>query len=278
LIIFGIPDKIKIMALLNLNFVHPQYGTVFNADVDTAFTATELLNNLMLSGFIQENEGAYQLALREQIMQAGQPLITLEGLEESAVLRIISKSKDAKKLLKFYIKHPVNSIYAPVETSEDHKVGQLMNELLEKGFIESLEGAELFFNSIALDYEHKLNELPEAAYLELRLAAQKGSAAILMELTGTIAQIKTDNEIKLQQILDYLPPASAIPIDPERAINPTLDIYESVDTLMADVYLENNRGAAAKISLWSPIPIMLILMATILVLLISLLYAFGVIG
>jgi hypothetical protein len=115
------------MKTLNLNFTHPQYGTIFNADVDTGFTAAELLENLVLSGFIPENQKGYQLALREQIMQAKQPLATLDGLADGVVLRIITAKEETKATLQFFVRHPRTAEFAPINIYVEDNGQQLLD-------------------------------------------------------------------------------------------------------------------------------------------------------
>ena len=266
------------MNILNLNFVHPQYGTIFTADVDTSFTAAEMLNNLVLSGFLPVSEQGYLLALREQVMQAKQPLVTLNGLEEGAVLRIIIPSKDLKIVKRFFVKHPKNGEYAPFEMSEDENITELLKRLLTQGFLDKTDKLSVFFKGQELNENAEIKEaaLPDNAYLEIRNRELASNEEILQKLQTAVDTMQAGTEKKLQDILDYLPPASAIPIDPERSVNPTQDLYESIDTLVISVFKDTKLSPPKKISLWSPIPMLILLLLAFSGIVALILFAVGV--
>lgn len=267
------------MKTLNLNFTHPQYGTIFNADVDTGFTAAELLENLVLSGFIPENQKGYQLALREQIMQAKQPLATLDGLADGVVLRIITAKEETKAMLQFFVRHPRTAEYAPINIYLEENGQQFIERLLTQGFLaEITEGLAIYFKGTALDMQLPLasQNLPTNAYLELRDAHTQSPDLQLRSLLLAVDSLQSNTQNKLQEILDYLPPPSAIPIDPERAVNPTLDAYESTDTLVAELHKMMGRPAPKKIRIWSPIPWVFGALLLLALLILIILFATGV--
>lgn len=257
------------MDILNLNFMHPQYGTIFNADVDLSFTADEMLRNLTLSGFIPERAAGYTLALQNQVMQAQQPLVLLEALEEGAVLRIIPTIQNeageqsvAVEPLQFYVRHPRSSEYAPIECQPDTTGDKLLQQLLERGFLAELpDGLSLYFKEEALRLDESLKnlQLPEGAYIEIRDANTQSVDIILRNLLMGFDSLQAGTNTKLQAILEQMPPPSAIPIDPLRAINPTAKAYESMDTLLADIRRSGNLELLPKVRIWSPIPLILVL-------------------
>jgi len=267
------------MKVLNLNFTHPQYGTVFNADVDTGFTAADLLENLVLSGFIPENLEGYQLALREQIMQAKQPLATLDDLSDGVVLRIIKAEKEIKASLYLFVRHPRSTEYAPINAFLEENGQQLVERLLKQGFLSEItEGLAIYFKGTAIDMQMPLQtlSLPAQAYLELRDTQTQSPDLQLRNLLIAVDSLDSNTQNKLQEILDYLPPPSAIPIDPKRAVNPTLHVYESMDTILNSVYKTMGVIKPKKIKRQNPIPYILGGIILLAILVCSILWATGV--
>mgnify|MGYP006971425295 CR=1 FL=1 len=262
--------------------MHPQYGTIFNADVDLSFTANEMLRNLVLSGFIPDRSAGYRLALQDIVMQAKQPLALLDDLGDGAVLRIIPVIQNeageqmvAVEPLRFYVRHPRSSEYAPIECPPDNSGTMLLQMLMERGFLAELhEGLGLYFKeqNIPLDQALKTIALPEGAYLEIRDTNAQSVDVIMRNVLMGLDSFQAGTNAKLQTILDQMPPPSAIPIDPQRAINPTSDSYESMDSILNNIRQSGGLDPLAKVRIRSWIPFLiwtglLIVIITLIVLL-----------
>lgn len=267
--------------------MHPQYGTIFNADVDLSFTADEMLHNLVLSGFIPERPAGYRLALQNQVMQGQQPLVLLEGLEDAAVLRIIPVVQNASGEesvavlpLRLYVRHPRSSEYAPVECIPDTSGEKLLQQLLKNGFLSELpEDLSLYFKEeeLALDQPLKNIGLTDGAYIEIRDANAQPVDMVMRNVLMGLDSFQAGTNAKLQAILDQMPPPSAIPIDPLRAINPTSEPYESMDTLLNSIRQIGGLEPIKKVRVrtWMPFLVwtgLLISLITLLIFLITWLF------
>ncbi len=253
------------MDIYELNFMHPQYGTIFTAEVDVSFTADEMLRNLLLTGFIPERAKGYRLALMEEVLRGDQPIAELSELYDGAVFRIIPNIQElgatqeavVETPITLYIRHPHSAEYAPFQVLPS-TTGHAMLELLElRGFLkEGSDGLALLFKGEVLDLDAPIGsqQLPAQAYLELQDPDAQAADQVLRNLLLGLDSLQQRTDQKLEAIIKQMPPPSAIPIDPQRAISPTADIYEGVDTLLTQIRSDADLPPSKKIRIYSPIP------------------------
>ncbi|WCL81608.1 hypothetical protein PPO43_00670 [Saprospira sp. CCB-QB6] len=252
--------------ILNLNFMHPQYGTLMNAEVDLSFSAAEMLEQLELSGFIQRG-GQYQLAFGEQLLQAEQQLQQLSDLYEGSILRIEQEGPAQKHFI--YIQDPLGQTYAPLPFAEEQLPQDALLQLVEQGFLNSLaEDLSLYFKGEALALDQSFGEqgLAAGAYLQLRSAQQASIEQELESLQNRLQELEQQQQEKLDLIIEQLPPPSAIPIDPNYAVRPTADPYQSIDSLLYALRAEENLPVLEKVRIWSPIPLIIYISLAVLAL------------
>ena len=244
----------------NLNFMHPQYGTTLNVDIDAAFTIQEMINNLLLSGFINENKNGYDFELMGQSLERQMTFNEIQELYDGAVIRIIAHEEDAveetpliEKLLTVHIKHPSESLILDVQLNETAPLSQIIQQASEKNFVQDLEGIlHLQKGNKLLDLNENLanNGLTEGDFLQLTNAAADKEDPIetaVNSLNKKLDALETQLQTELVSIKEALPPANLIPIDPTRALNPTMEQYESIDTIV------NRFRAASKQAVLKPI-------------------------
>jgi|GEM_PF-6950989 len=252
--------------ILSLNFMHPQYGTLMTAEVDLSFSAAEMLEQLELSGFIQRG-GQYQLAFGEQFLEAEQQLQQLSDLYEGSILRIEQEGPVQKHFI--YIQHPLGQTYAPLAFEEEQLPQDALKKLLEQGFLGSLpEDLSLCFKgeSLSLDQSFGAQAIAAGAYLQLRSAQQASIEQELESLQSRLQELEQQQQEKLDLIIEQLPPPSAIPIDPNYAVRPTADPYQSIDSLLYALRAEENLPILEKVRIWSPIPLVIYIVLTVLAL------------
>lgn len=270
----------------NLNFMHPQYGTTLNVDIDAAFTIEEMINNLLLSGFISENKAGYDLALKNIIFDKTTTFADIEALYDGAVIRIIAgqenKVVQKPKLnnLTFYLKHHQEPLVLEVVVLENIVLSELIQIACNKNFIQG-DKAIYFLNkgklSLDLDQNAQKNSIQSGDFLQIIdssfVEKPNPTETAVVELNEKIQQLETNIKTELGQIKDALPDSSTIPIDPTRSINPTMMTYESIDTIVGRLRQKSKQAPLVPIR---PFPtkllITLIAISLLVVLLILIIY------
>ena len=221
----------------NLNFMHPQYGTIFNADIDASFSVAEMEENLVLSGFLPEHEAGYQLALGKKILDKDLLFDEILDLEDGDVIRVIPNQQMQELVpdavvLQFFIKHPSTGLVSKVNLPKEDHLSYLVETVLSNNFVHAApEEIELRKGDKILDLSKSAadNGLDSGDYLQVVLPNQKTPTD---QLSDRLGQIESKLQNELQVIKDNMPSANFIPVDPTRAVNPTMDTYESIDTIV----------------------------------------------
>ncbi len=84
----------------NLNFMHPQYGTTLNVDIDAAFSVQEILEQLVLSGFVGKANAEYDLELMGEALTKQTVFATIPNLYDGAVLRVVERLAQSPRQLR----------------------------------------------------------------------------------------------------------------------------------------------------------------------------------
>jgi hypothetical protein len=273
----------------NLNFMHPQYGTTLNVDIDGAFTIEEMINNLLLSGFINENKNGYDFELMGQGLDRQMTFDEIQELYDGAVIRIIAHEEDAvietlvtEKLLALRIKHPSESLILDVQLNETAPLSNIIQQASDKNFVQDVKGIlHLQKGNKLLDLNESAtnNGLAEGDFLQLTHADAVKEDPIetaVNSLNKKLENLETQLQTELVSIKEALPAANMIPIDPTRAVNPTMEHYESIDTIV------NRLREASKEGILKPIrplsmPILLLEGILLVVAILVVLFLIGVI-
>jgi hypothetical protein len=241
----------------NLNFMHPQYGTTLNVDIDGAFTIEEMIKNLLLSGFINENKNGYDFELMGQSLERQMTFDEIQELYDGAVIRIIAHKEDevvvktvlTEKLLALRIKHPSESLILDIQLSETAPLSNIIQQASEKNFVQNVEGIlHLQKGDKLLDLNENAtnNGLTEGDFLQLMQADAVKEDPIetaVNSLNKKLEKLETQLQTELLGIKEALPAANMIPIDPTRAVNPTMEQYESIDTIVNRLRVASKEGA-----------------------------------
>lgn len=274
----------------NLNFMHPQYGTTLNVDIDGAFTIEEMINNLLLSGFINENKNGYDFELMGQALERQMTFDEIQELYDGAVIRIIAHKEEevivekavAETLLALRIKHPSEPLILDVQLNEKAPLSNIIQQASEKNFVQGIEGIlHLQKGDKLLDLNENAtnNGLAEGDFLQLTHADAVKEDPIEMavnSLNKKLEQLETQLQTELVNIKDALPAANMIPIDPTRAINPTMEQYESIDTIVNRLRKASNEAPLKPIRQLS-MPILLVEGILLLIAVLVVLFLTGVI-
>jgi len=269
--------------------MHPQYGTTLNVDIDGSFTIEEMINNLLLSGFINENKNGYDFELMGQALERQMTFEEIQELYDGAVIRIVAHEEDivaetvpTEKLLTLRIKHPSRSLILDVQLNETAPLSNIIQQASDKNFVQGIEGIlHLQKGDKLLDLNENAtnNGLTEGDFLQLTHADAVKEDPIetaVNSLNKKLELLETQLQTELVNIKDALPAANMIPIDPTRAVNPTMEHYESIDTIV------NRLREASKEGVLKPIrprsmPILLIEGILLVVAVLVVLFLTGVI-
>lgn len=239
----------------NLNFMHPQYGTTLNVDIDGAFTVEEMINNLLLSGFINENTNGYDFELMGQSLERQMTFDEIQELYDGAVIRIIAHKEDAvieavttETLLALRIKHPSEPLILDVHLNETAPLSNIIQQASEKNFVQGVEGIlHLQKGDKLLDLNENAvnNGLTEGDFLQLTHAdavKENPVETAVNKLNKKLEALESQLHTELVSIKEALPAANMIPIDPTRAVNPTMESYESIDTIVTRLRAASKEG------------------------------------
>jgi hypothetical protein len=250
--------------------MHPQYGTTLNVDIDGAFTIEEMINNLLLSGFINENTNGYDFELMGQSLERQMTFDEIQELYDGAVIRIIAHEEDTvvetittETLLTLRIKHPSESLILDIQLNETAPLSNIIQQASEKNFVQGVEGIlHLQKGDKLLDLNENAvnNRLSEGDFLQLMHADSTKEDPVetaVNSLNKKLDALETQLQTELLSIKDALPAANMIPIDPTRAVNPTMEHYESIDTIVTRLRKASKEGPLKPIRQLS-MPILLV--------------------
>jgi hypothetical protein len=250
--------------------MHPQYGTTFNVDIDGSFTVEEMINNLLLSGFINENKNGYDFELMGQALERQMTFEEIQELYDGAVIRIIAhenlveaETVLTEKVFSLRIKHPSEPLILDVQLNENTPLSNIIQQASERNFVQGVDGIlHLQKGDKLLDLNENStnNGLAVGDFLQLThadAAKENPIETAVNSLNKKLDALEKQLQTELISIKNALPAANMIPIDPTRAVNPTMEHYESIDTIV------NRLRAASKETPLKPIrplsmPILLI--------------------
>lgn len=254
------------MTEYNLNFMHPQYGTTFNVDIDGSFTVEEMINNLLLSGFINTNKGGYDFELMGQALDRQITFDEIQELYDGAVIRIVahqeSAVKDSPKVISqisIHVKHPSEALILDVQLQETVPLSDIIQQVSDKNFVHEKDGIlHLQKGDKLLDLNKTApeNSIASGDYLQIIHAnstQQDPLETAVGQLNKKLQALEKQIQSDLVNIKDALPAANMIPIDPTRAVNPTMEHYESIDTIVNRLRKDSKQDPLKPIRPISPV-------------------------
>lgn len=221
----------------NLNFMHPQYGTTLNVDIEGSFTVEEVLEQLRLSGFMGQDNRRYDLELMGEALARQTLFMDIPTLYDGAVLRLVAPpspntTPSAPTSILIHAKHPTEPYLMAVELLPTALLSELLQQAHQRGFVASLsfyvtKGVQV------LDLNQTLaqNGLNSGDYVQLHPSEAPEAAAPTVTLTDLQAQLRA-----LQQTLQTHAPLAVAPL-PKTELD---SVFEPLEVLVQDL-----RGDAA---------------------------------
>ena len=174
----------------NLNFMHPQYGTTINVDIDGRFSVQEVLEQLRLSGFMGQADGEYDLQLMGQALERHTLFVDIPALYDGAVLRLVEQPKvkvtaTSPDLMLLHVKHPTSPYLLSIELPPKAPLIRILEEALERGFVAApMAQLSLTKGQQPLDPQQSLaqNGLQAGDYVKLHLQSQETTEEAPAEL------------------------------------------------------------------------------------------------
>lgn len=200
----------------NLNFMHPQYGTTLNADIDGAFTVQEVLERLRLSGFMGQTDQDYDLQFMGQTLERQTLLMDIPELYDGAVLRLLAlpdptSVAPVSTLVLLHLKHPTEPYLLPVELPVDALLTQFVDHALACGFV-TVSAPQLYVTkgSTRLDLQHTAsqNALQSGDYLQLHLLKEEEALVPDDAIPAVPVVTLADLQTQLHQLQLQLQPAT----------------------------------------------------------------------
>lgn len=274
----------------NLNFMHPQYGTTLNVDIDGSFTVEEMIQNLLLSGFISSNSNGYDFELMGQPLDRQITFDEVQELYDGAVIRIVAHQETDVEttstvvpIISLHIKHPSEALILDIQVKDTVALSNIIQQVLDKNFVSEKDGIlHLQKGDKLLDLNQTAteNNIASGDYLQIIHAnsTQKDPIEVAVrELNQKLQALEQQIQTDLVNIKDALPAANTIPIDPTRAINPTMEQYESIDTIVNRLRKDSKQDPLKPIRPISPFflwlgGILLILLVIIILVLTNLIH------
>jgi hypothetical protein len=224
--------------------MHPQYGTTLNVDIDGSFTIEEMIKNLLESGFISENKAGHDFSLTGDILDRQATFEEITELYDGAVIRIIAHKDNspqkvaAANYLTLHIKHPTETLILDLNIKDGAVLNDVIQQATDKRFV--LGNNEILHlqkgdKLLDLNKTAQENQVTSGDYLQITQADFEIIDPIQIavgQLDEKLQNLEKQLEIQLTKLKEALPAANMIPIDPTRAVNPTMDTYESIDTIV----------------------------------------------
>lgn len=259
----------------NLNFMHPIYGTIFNADIDGNFTVAEMTENLVLSGFVASHQAGYQLALGSQVLEPTDTFMDIEGIDDGVIIRVVQKKVEIKATttsttIAVQLIHPNETLILPASFEKDTTVKTILDYITQNNIVEiHPDHLALVRSNMVLDIDKTLseNQIEPHDYIKI-VHTQK--VDIAQEFQKQFQNLEQQLQQELKTIKENMPAANLIPVDPTRAVNPTQETYESIDTIVNKIQQVSGQKSIHPITI-TPTRTFLIIGITILILTVILL-------
>lgn len=210
----------------NLNFMHPQYGTTLNVDIDVNFSVQEILEQLVLSGFVGKTNAQYDLELMGQALDKQTVFASIPNLHDGAVLRVVehlspslSSTPSTISHIQLHCQHPDNSLQFSASYQATCFVKEVLLRAIQQGF---LIGKTTDFHvykgvqSLEIDKSLQKQALQEGDHLQFhRIVASSekevAPTVTLETLQEQVKQIEKNLGSELEQLKQQLPRNQTLP-------------------------------------------------------------------
>lgn len=267
---------------LNLNFMHPRYGTVLNVDISAATTIEETIAHLLRSGFVPPHAAGYRLAKGEEVFPLEAELSALK-VEDGDIIRIEPKEK-VESGLSVHIKHPHRGLMFGMQVEEDMQAQEVIARLQERGFIEAKEAGYVLRIGEGIELrgaqslsEAKLKEEDFIRLIDLSEPAEPEWKKVLSSLQSQLDELKeaqlnrldwerlSAEQQRAQQealrsiLLQFFPTLATAEVPEVQQQAPrrkTASTYEPLRHLLLSIRNDAGLAAPKDIVAWSPIPLL----------------------
>lgn len=250
----------------NLNFMHPQYGTTLNVDIDANFSVQEILEQLVLSGFVGRANAQYDLELMGKALEKQTVFATIPDLYDGAVLKVVehlnplpssttkqpSPSAPISRLLLLHSQHPDNNLQFSTTYEPTTLIQDLLARAIQQGFLVGVvddfqvyKGAEV----LKLDQDLQGQALQEGDHLQFRRIVKttlteedEAPSITLQTLQDQVQQVEQNLAGQLDQLKQQLPRDQALPDVGELS-------YESLEKVVRRLRKKGKEPAIASLSL-----------------------------
>ena len=267
--------------LYNLNFMHPQYGTTLNVDIDTNFSVQEILEQLVLSGFVGKANAEYDLELMGRALEKQTTFAAIPDLHDGAVLRVVERivSKPNPQPSKIVVTHPIllhcQHPNYPLHFSASYEPKTSLKEIVDRAILQGflvgeLKNFELYKGANLLSLEENLHqqELQEGDYLQFRQVKQATTednttenipSVTLENLQEQVQQLEKSLSNNFQKISQQLPHETTLPDVGDLP-------YESLEKVVRRIQKKGKEPSLSNLSLaGTPVWLYLLLILVILV-------------
>lgn len=223
------------MQTYNLYCMHPRYGSTFQVVVDASLTAAELIDNLLASGFIQNNRNGYALVWRGQTLANTATLGELPALQNNDVLRVITRQTATDSdTIYIYIQVPHFQSILAIHAHTDWTGEQLIDALWEKGFIYQAESDFLIWKgNKRLEAHQLLNDFGLQSRDLLRITTATSSPTADAPNANAWQQVQTQLTNLQTQMQTLATRSTAVPVQFSPAIEqPYMSIEELVEAIL----------------------------------------------
>lgn len=251
--------------LYNLNFMHPQYGTTLNVDIDTNFSVQEILEQLVLSGFVGKANAEYDLELMGRALEKQTTFAAIPNLHDGAVLRVVERvvTKPSPQRTNIVVAHPIllhclhpadplhfSASYEPKTTLEE-----IISRAIQQGFlVGELMDFELYKGSKLLSLKDNLHQqqLQEGDYLQIKhvkkeavtteSSTESAPSVTLENIQEQVQQLEKSLSQNFQKISQQLPHEATLPDVGELP-------YESLEKVVRRIQKKGKEPSLSSLSL-----------------------------
>jgi hypothetical protein len=244
----------------NLNFMHPQYGTTLNVDIDAAFSVQEILEQLVLSGFVGKANAEYDLELMGEALTKQTVFATIPNLYDGAVLRVVerlaqspaSTTAPTKQPIQLHALHPEQPLHFSATYDPLTKIEDLIGRAIQQGFLtETTAAYQIFKGEQVLPFGESLQQLAlqEGDYVQIRRVAAEESSeeepttvVTLQSLQTQVIQLQQQLSQQVTQLQQQLPRDQVLPAVGDLP-------YESLEKIVRRVRKQGKEASISPLNL-----------------------------
>ncbi|MGH1339377.1 MAG: hypothetical protein ACRBFS_24875 [Aureispira sp.] len=270
----------------NLNFMHPQYGTTLNVDIDANFSVQEILEQLVLSGFVGKANAQYDLELMGNALKKQTIFAAIPNLYDGAVLKVVehldppptlpkpkqprpNSSQPTILLIQLHCQHADHSLQFSAAYPPSTLVSDVLARAIQQGFlVGNADAFQVFKGAQVLTLNENLQEqaLQEGDHLQFHRIAEnapteeEGPNITLQTLQEQVQQVEQNLAGQVEQLKQQLPRDKTLPDVSELS-------YESLEKVVQRLRKKGKEPSLASLSLaGAPIFLYVLLVLVFLIL------------